>query len=142
MTDTVFDELEADGFFLGTVVLPGLPFRYALPKLTRRDNGPLDTVMARAPFIDLFTQYFPDRLVYEIEDTFERARARLIARGSDAAEIEARLAGHTAEVSAGREIAHRSFVNGGTLDELVGAIAEALRVDVAPVAARADARPT
>ena len=30
VTDAVFDGLEAAGFFLGTVALPGLPYRYAL----------------------------------------------------------------------------------------------------------------
>ena len=32
VTDAMFDELDAAGFFLGTVVLPGLPYRYALPQ--------------------------------------------------------------------------------------------------------------
>ena len=68
VTDEVFDELEAAGFFLGTVALPGLPFRYALPQVARRDDGPVDTIMARAPFIDLFAPYFPNRIVYQIED--------------------------------------------------------------------------
>ena len=55
--DEVFDELEAAGFFLGTVRLPGLPARYAIPQPTLADTGPLDTIMARAPFIDLFADH-------------------------------------------------------------------------------------
>jgi len=136
VTDALFDELEAAGFFLGTVTLPGLPYRYALPKVTLRDDGPIDTVMARAPFIDHFARYFPDRLVYEIEDTIERARARLVDRGSDEREIEARLAGHRSEVEAGRAIASRSFVNDGPLDVLVAAIAGALHADVGATSSR------
>jgi guanylate kinase len=141
VTDAMFGELEAAGFFLGTVVLPGLPYRYALPKVARRDDGPIDTVMARAPFIELFTEYFPDRLVYEIEDTIERARARLIDRGSDDHEIEARLAGHRAEIEAGRDIASRNFVNDTTLDELVAALAGALYLDVYASSSRPGAKP-
>jgi len=141
VTDAVFDELEAADFFLGTVGLPGLPYRYALPRVTRHGNGPIDTIMARAPFVDLFAPYFPDRLVYEIEDTLDRAQRRLVQRGSDAHEIDARLAGHHAEIEAGRRIASRCFVNAGTLDELVGAITAALRVDVwATSAARSEAK--
>jgi guanylate kinase len=141
VTDAVFDELEAAGFFLGTVVLPGLPYRYALPQVTLTDDGPIHTVMARAPFIDLFSAHFPDRLVYEIDDTFDRARQRLIERGSDAPEIEARLAGHRAEVEAGRQFASRAFVNAGTLDDLVGAITASLHIDVPAMSSEGAARP-
>ena len=136
VTDTVFDELEAAGFFLGTVALPGLPYRYALPSVTLRPDGPLDAVMARAPFIDLFAPFFPDRLVYEIDDTRENARERLVERGSDAHEIEARLDGHQAEIEAGRRIASRCFVNDGTLDDLVTAIATALHTDTLATSSR------
>jgi guanylate kinase len=141
VTDAIFDELETADFFLGTVVLPGLPYRYALPQVTLTDNGPIHAVMARAPFLDLFAPHFSDRLVYEIDDTFDRARQRLIERGSDAHEVEARLAGHHAEVEAGRKIASRCFVNDGTLDELVGAIAASLRIDVPAMFAEGAARP-
>ena len=130
VTEGTFDECEAAGVFLGTVTLPGLPYRYALPQVTLSEDGPIHTVMARALFLDLFAPHFPDRLVYEIDDTFERARQRLIERGSDAHEIDARLAGHHAEIEAGRRIASRVFVNDGTLDELVGAITAALHTDV------------
>ena len=51
-------------------------------------------------------------------------------RGSAAHEIDARLAGHLAEIEAGRRIAARCFVNDGTLDELVEKIAADLRVDL------------
>ena len=141
VTDAIFDELEAADFFLGTVVLPGLPYRYALPRVRLTDGGPIHTVMARAPFIDLFAAHFSDRLVYEIDDTFERARQRLVERGSDAREVDARLAGHHAEIEAGRQIASRVFVNEGTLDDLVGAIAASLRIDVPAMSAKGAARP-
>jgi guanylate kinase len=129
VTDQVFDELETAGFFLGTVQLSGLPARYAIPRPSLADTGPVDTIMARAPFIELFAAYFPHRLVYQIEDTADRARARLVARGSDAHEIEARLAGHDAEIAAGRAIARRAFTNDGDLDGLVAAISDALAAD-------------
>jgi guanylate kinase len=141
VTDAMFDDLDAADFFLGTVALPGLPYRYALPHVTVRADGPLDTVMARAPFIDLFAPYFPDRLVYEIEDARDRAQERLIERGSNAHEIDARLAGHQAEIEAGRQIASPFFVNNGTLDDLVGTIVAALRVDVLATSSHREARP-
>ena len=131
VTDEVFDELEAAGFFLGTVALPGLPFRYALPRPALRDDGPVDTIMARAPFVDLFAEYFPHRLVYQIHDTEARAAARLRARGTSDEEVAARLANHAAEVDAGRALAARVFMNDGSLGALADAIADALTHDLA-----------
>jgi guanylate kinase len=130
VTDEVFDELDAAGFFLGTVALPGLPFRYALPRPSLRADGPVDTIMARAPFIELFAEYFPHRLVYQIEDTRTRAAARLRTRGTSVEEVAARLANHDAEIDAGRAIAARVFTNDGALDSLVDAIANALNADL------------
>ncbi len=140
VTDAVFDECEVAGLFLGTVVLPGLPYRYALPRLQLHDDGPIDAVMARAPFVELLVPHFPDRLVYEIDDSADRARARLVERGSGDQEIDARLAGHRAEVEAGRRLASRCFVNDGSLDDLVDAIAAAVRIDVGARASRRVAR--
>ncbi|HUI48448.1 MAG TPA: hypothetical protein VL119_07110 [Acidimicrobiia bacterium] len=140
VSDAVFDELDAAGFFLGTVTLPGLPYRYALPRVTLRGDRPVDTIMARAPFVALLAPHLPEQVVYEIEDTPERARERLVARGSDAQEIDARLAGHRGELEAGRALAARCFVNDGTLDELVGAITEALCVDLLAPAPRREVR--
>ena len=122
--------------------MPGLPYRYALPRVALDDEGPTHTIMARAQFVDLFARYFPDRLVYEIDDTLERARERLIARGSDAHEIDVRLAGHQEEIEAGRKISSRSFANAGSLDDLVAAITAALRVDVSASFGQLAVRPS
>ena len=130
ITDARFDELEAAGFFLGTVALPGLPFRYALPRVTLGDDGPIHTVMARAPFIDLFAPYFPDRLVYEIDDTLERARERLVARGVTNTRSKRAWSAIGPKSKPAVQIASRCFVNDGTLDELVEKVAAALRADM------------
>jgi hypothetical protein len=58
-----FDALVVSGFFIGTVTLPGLPYRYALPHLTLRGDGPIDTIMARLlpaqrdRLVDAFTTF-------------------------------------------------------------------------------------
>jgi guanylate kinase len=130
VSEREFDERTAGGFFLGTVQLPGLPFRYGLPAVERRDDGPIDTVMARAPFVPAFDEFFDNRIVYQIEGTLDDARARLRERGSDAAEIAARLAVYDDEIAAGRALADRVFANDTTLDELVGRVVAALDRDV------------
>ena len=130
VSDDLFDELEAYDFFLGTVSLPGLSFRYGLPRPSLLDDGPADTIMARAPFIDLFADYFPNRIVYQVEDSIERAYARLVERGSSADEINARLVGHSDEIDAGHRIAQRVFVN-ADFDALVSEMARAIEADFA-----------
>jgi guanylate kinase len=130
VSDAEFDARAAAGFFLGTVSLPGLPFRYALPRPPLADTGPVDTIMARAPFVELFAEFFPNRLVYQIEDTYEHACARLMERETSTEETVARLREHDAEVNAGRAIAARVFSNDRTLDALVADIAASLRIDL------------
>src|SRR5262249_28097840 len=119
VSDNVFDELAARGFFLGAVGLPGLPFRYALPRPRLHADGPLDTIMARAPFVERLGEFFPSTLVYQIEDTPARAWLRLVERGTDADEVAARAAAYGHEAAAGRAMAQRVFVNDRSLDELV-----------------------
>jgi guanylate kinase len=133
VTETEFDVRERDGFFLGTVTLPGLPYRYALPRVSVADDGPVDTIMARAPFLEALRQYFPYQVVYQIEDTPERAKARLLERGCDPAELAARLGCYAEEARAGRVLAQRVFTNDASLDDLVDAVANKLQTDAAPV---------
>jgi hypothetical protein len=72
----------------------------------------------------------PVRLIYQIEDTPERARRRLLARGNDAIELGARLDGARAEAHAGGAVADRVFVNDRLLCDLVDAVTTALHDDV------------
>ena len=142
VSDTAFTDLEAAGFFLGTVALPGLPYRYALPKVTLRDDGPIDTIMARAPFIDLFAPYFPDRLVYEIEDTLDRARGGSSPGGATSTRSTRASRGTSprSRRAAGSRRAASSTTEPSTA--LVEAIAAAVSVDVLPMStsgARSDA---
>jgi guanylate kinase len=135
VSDEVFDDLRARGFFLETGMLPGsaLPDRYGLPRLPRElpTGGPVDAVIVRAPFVARTAMHFPGQVVYQIEDTAERARLRLLLRGCTPAELAARLDGHQAEIEAGRRVADRVIVNDRPLAELVDALAVAVRDDFA-----------
>jgi guanylate kinase len=130
VSEAWFDELERTGFFLGAVALPGLRYRYGLPRITPDREGAIDTVIARAPFLDRLAAAFPALLVYQIEDTRRRAKQRLRARGGDAREYAVRLDAYVAEASAGRQRADRVFVNSGSPDALAEAIASALHDDL------------
>ncbi len=130
ISDAAFDRLCSQGFFLQTAALPGLPFRYGLPALHPPVGGPIDAVILRAPFVDRFAQLFPDQLVYQLEDTAQRARARLLSRGCAPAELAARLDDHHTEIAAGRRVAHRVIVNDRPLAALAHTVAAALHTDM------------
>jgi guanylate kinase len=121
VTDARFDELERRRFFLDTVTLFGLAHRYGLPPVVRSNDGAVDTVMLRAPLVERFRAVVPDIVVVQVEDRPDRLRARLEARGTD--DLEARLADNELELAAGRRIADRVVVNGGSLAELAEAVA-------------------
>jgi guanylate kinase len=129
VTETVFDELVGADFFVGVVQLPGLPFRYGLPRVAPATGGRITTVLARAPFIAPLAEQVPQLLVYQINDTRERAEARIVARGSSTADVAARIAEHDRETQLGHQLASRVFVNRGRLDELVDDVALALHID-------------
>jgi guanylate kinase len=130
VSDAAFDRLCAQGFFLKTAALSGLPYRYGLPPLPAPVSGSIDGIILRASFVDGLAQVFPDQLVYQIEDTAERARERLLRRGCAAVELSARLDDHHREIAAGRRVAHRVVVNDRPLPALADAVASALRIDM------------
>ena len=116
-----------------TVSLFGLPYRYGLPPLVQEAAGagsaPVDAVMVRAPLVPRMAELVPELVVYQIADRAERTRARLLARGTSAADVAARIRDNQAEVAAGRLVADRTFLNDGSLHELVDAVAAALVTD-------------
>jgi guanylate kinase len=131
VTNDGFAWLDAHEFFLGTVALPGLAYRYGLPRLTLHDDGAIDTIMARAPFVSRVREHFPNALVYQIEDTPERARRRLLERNTPRFEVSARLDAYVEEARAGRAIAERTFLNVASMHDLVDAFTAALACDFA-----------
>jgi guanylate kinase len=134
VSDERFDDLCAQGFFLETGALPGsaLPCRYGLPRLPPElpPGGPVDAVIVRAGFVQRTARRFPGQVVYQIEDTAERARLRLLFRGCPPAEQATRLDGHRGEIEAGRRVADRVIVNDRPLADLVDAVAVAIRDDL------------
>lgn len=136
VSDAEFDRLCRHGYFADVVRPFGLPYRYGLPAVRPSRSGPVDAVMLRAPFVERFealvvgapTSSRP--LVYQIEDTGEHTVDRLVARRTGSDDVAARLRDNEVERTAGQRIAHRVFVNDGSLDELVDAVSTALRNDV------------
>ena len=126
VSDAEFDDLVSRGFFVDTVTMFGLPFRYGLPPIARSTDGRVDLVMLRAPLVERFARTYPHFAVVQIEDTPGRTEARLRARGGSAADLVARLIDNERERAAGRAIAECVFVNDSTPDALADTIARHL----------------
>lgn len=125
--DASFDELVASGFFLDSVSLFGLPYRYGLPPIRRSGDGRVDTVMLRAPLVQRFRRVVPDPLlVVQIEDDPLRITDRLHRRAASTLELRCRLEDNERETAAGRALADRVLVNDGGLDELAEALEAAV----------------
>lgn len=122
--DASFDDLLASGFFLDTVALFGLPYRYGLRTFRRSTDGRVDTVMARAPVVERLRRLLPGpMLVVQIEDDPDRLAERLRHRAHSPLELGCRLRDNDRETAIGRGLADRVLVNDGPLEELVDELA-------------------
>lgn len=132
--DATFDALVRQGFFLANAALFGLSHRYGLPTIAGPapgDEALADAVILRAPVLARFAEFVPRHLTYQIDDRPDRIAARLSTRGCPPAELLARLQDNRAETEAGRALADRIFLNGGSLAELADHVAAALIGDCA-----------
>jgi guanylate kinase len=130
VSEDVFADLEAAGFFLDTITLFGLPHRYGLPPVRPSASGPVDAVMLRAPLVARFGRFVAHHVVYQVESDPGLARDRLLDRGCIGAELAGRLIDNDRELTLGRRIADRVFVNDGSLDRLADEVVAALDEDV------------
>lgn len=129
VTEEEFTDLETAGSFLEVVRPFGLPYRYGLARVEPAPADRVRAIMVRAPLLPLVVQHFPRRVTYQIEDTYDRARQRMVAaRGSDAA-LGSRLERFEDERRLGRTLASRTFVNDATVAELCAAVADAITTD-------------
>ncbi len=123
--DATFDALVAAGFFLDSVSLFGLPYRYGLPPIRRTNDRRVDTVMLRAPLVARFKRVVTDpTIVVQIEDDPLQIADRLHRQAGTALELRCRLDDNERETVAGRAVADRVLVNDGTLDDLAEALAD------------------
>lgn len=124
--DEEFNERQEDGYFLEVVQMFGLPHRYGLPAVEEPADGRVPAIMVRAPLMPLVARHFPGHVAYQIEDGYQRARERLERRLGD---LGTRLEDFEEERRAGRQAAHRIFVNQGSVGDLIEAVADAVEQD-------------
>ncbi len=124
--DEEFTARQRAGYFLEVVQMFGLPYRYGLPAVEAPATGGAPAIMVRAPLMPMVARHFPGHVAYQIEDDYRRARERLDRRPGD---LGTRLGGFEEECRLGREVAHRIFVNEGSIADLVDAVAGAVYRD-------------
>lgn len=128
VTDEVFDRLSAQNAFLGEGSHRGLPYRYGLARPDARPGIP--TVILRADHVaGLASATGCTPIVYQICAPISDVATRLAYRGTSLTEQELRLANFHAERVAGSWISHRTFLNNGSVSELVTKISRALVAD-------------
>jgi ribose 1,5-bisphosphokinase PhnN len=130
VSEAEFEERLRAGFFCQTGVISGLPHRYGMPSFVPRPDGPVDTVILRAPYVDTFRCLIPGPVVYQIEDRRDRIELRLQSRQGSSAEAMSRIRDNINESLTGRRIAHRTFINDGPIEALMHVALEAMTIDL------------
>jgi guanylate kinase len=127
-----FDNKVKNGFFLGVATLFDLPYRYGLPRFTDDDiqsKGRVTAVILRAPLLPLFSEQYNDFVTYQIEDSYKNVSERLNQRQQRGELQGKRLKEYTREVTAGRHLANRVFINNTSIDALTAKVATAIKAD-------------
>ncbi|HEX4729056.1 MAG TPA: hypothetical protein VH298_14725, partial [Jatrophihabitans sp.] len=110
-----------------TVLPAGLLTQYGLDGLTG-----IALVIVRADQVGMLTAATGlNPVVYQVCSPIQQVATRLADRGIGPAERDLQLAGFHAERVAGARICHRSFLNNGSISELVTMASQALGADFA-----------
>ena len=123
VTDDEFDALARARFFVDTVAMFGLPYRYGLPGPLAFGVARPEIVLLRAPLVERFRRLGVDCTVVQIEDSPARTAARLAQRNMSAVELQARLVDNERELVAGRAVADVVFSNVDSIGALADRIA-------------------
>ncbi|HUD81361.1 MAG TPA: hypothetical protein VMR08_01895 [Patescibacteria group bacterium] len=125
-----FSKLEKQGFFLECVDMFGLPYRYGLPKVVPSTLRQVSVVMLRSVLIPRFNKYYPNHVIYQIEDELSQVRLRLLDRQQKGEKLGTRLEDYQTEVAAGRKYANRIFINSKSIDLLASQVEQAIGQDL------------
>jgi guanylate kinase len=123
VSDANFDWLQRAGYFLDTVAMFGLRYRYGMPGPATFGVAAPEIVMLRAPLVERFRRFGVDFTVVQIEDTQARTTQRLLQRNLGTTELAARLADNAQELALGRQIADVVLVNDGSIAALADHLA-------------------
>ncbi len=124
-----YDELEREDYFINTEVLFGLPYRYGMPRILVPSPDKAPTVMLRVMVLDKMDRFYPNNLIYQIEDRLPEIERRLREREAKGENTGTRIQQYRQELEAGRKKANRVFTNTRTLEKLADEVAAAIAED-------------
>jgi guanylate kinase len=127
--DDEFNIKETEGYFLETVQMFGLPFRYGLAPIEQPIQGQVSLVMLRASLLPLFQKYYPNNVIYQIEDDLARIEQRLLERQAHGEPMGTRLSEYKKEIDGGKQFASRIFINNENIEALTEKIRNAIATD-------------
>jgi guanylate kinase len=128
VAEAEFAKKQKIGFFVEVVQMFDLPFKYGLSPISEPEPGKVPVVMLRASLLQLFNKYYPNNVVYQIEDDLPKIRERLRARELHGEELGSRLSDYEKEIAFGHKLADRIFIN-RDLGTLADQIKKALKED-------------
>jgi guanylate kinase len=121
-SEAEFESVKEGGIFLESAQLFGLPYYYGLPKIPKPPVEVVPLIMLRVMVLPLLYKFYDNPVVYQIEAPKDLIAERLEERGKQGTENGTRLSDYEMEVTKGREVASRVFVN----DDIM-AIVEAIK---------------
>jgi guanylate kinase len=130
VTSERFDQLVEEDFFSHPpLTFFNLPYRYAVPKLRMPRPDQTPAVMARISARPLIDKLYPNRIFYQIEAPYKLVASRLEERAQTGDQLGSRLTDYDIEISQGREVARRTFMNDGPLSSVLRQIIDAISED-------------
>lgn len=124
MSEDEFDQQT----FIAAAQMFNLPFRYGLPQIIDRPDT-VSIVMLRASLITHFRTLYPDCTIYQIEATYDEVKSRLLLREQSGEASGDRLTDFETELTLGRQLADRIFVNDSSVEQLYQDIVAKLHKD-------------
>ncbi|MDX1701329.1 MAG: AAA family ATPase [Melioribacteraceae bacterium] len=120
-----FKRAEEEGRFLEVVQVFGLKYKYGLTSINTHSSA-VQLVMLRSFLVDMFSNYYQDFKVYQIEADKKTLKKRMKGRADN---LGSRLSDVDAETELGRETADRVFINSGDISICFENIIKALEED-------------
>lgn len=127
VSDEEFDNKIQKNEFLDVVKLFNLPYRYSIPVL-KFNTTKVNILMSRASLIQLLEKYYFGFKIYQIEGPITRAITSLEQRSDP--NHGSRLKDFNKEISDGRKLADRIFINEGKIENIVSDVCRSCIMDI------------
>lgn len=130
ISEQEFHKKLKEGLILESRQMFGLPYFYGLPVIPKPEGNLIPLIVLRASLIPLLAKHYPNYVIYQIEDRYNRVQQRLNARTLHGEDIGSRLENYEKEIVLGRRLAKRTFVNNKSPEILAQKLKLAIREDL------------